>query len=354
MTNISFVLGSLIGAFLITFFLMPYGIRFLQYIKFWKQIRTDWLVWWIALEFAKLHGHKQGTPTMWWVFILFTVIVMIVISYGVVALDPWLKETLGIDIRHSLWNRKETYIVIFTLFSVWFLGLIDDWFNIQWVGKTKWLSAKTKMAGLSLFGLIWAYWFFEKLWYSSIHIPLVGMIDLWWAYIPLFVFIIIASANSVNFTDGLDGLAGGLIVFQYAAYGFITYSKGLFILSAFCCIIVWAMMAFLWFNIHPAQVFMGDVWSLSLGATLWVIAMMTDTLAAFVIMSSIFIFETLSVIIQMASKKFRNGKKIFRIAPFHHHLEAIWWHETTIVMRLWLIGIVLAVAGIALAVGWRV
>lgn len=120
----------------------------------------------------------------------------------------------------------------------------------------------------------------------------------------------------------------------------------MFILSAFCLIIAGALLAFLWFNIHPAQIFMGDVGSLSLGATLAVIAMMTDTLFAFIVMSSIFILETLSVIIQLTSKKLRNGKKIFRVAPFHHHLEAIGWQESTIVMRLWLIGIVLAVIGV--------
>lgn len=168
-------------------------------------------------------------------------------------------------------------------------------------------------------------------------------------YIPLFILIFVSAANSVNITDGLDGLAGGLLFFQYAAYGFITYSKDLYILSALCLIIAGSLMAFLWFNIHPAQVFMGDVGSLSLGATLAVIAMMTDTLLAFIVMSAIFILETLSVIIQMTSKKLRNGKKIFRIAPFHHHLEAIGWEEETIVMKLWLIGMVLSVAGVIIA-----
>ena len=162
---------------------------------------------------------------------------------------------------------------------------------------------------------------------------------------PLFILILYSGANSVNITDGLDGLAAGLLMFQYVAYGFITYSMGLFILSAFCLIIAGALIAFLWFNIHPARVFMGDIGSLSLGATLAVIAMMTDTLLGYIVMSGIFIFETLSVIIQMLSKKLRNGKKVFRIAPFHHHLEAIGWQEQTIVMRLWLIGMVLTVAG---------
>lgn len=126
--------------------------------------------------------------------------------------------------------------------------------------------------------------------------------------------------------------------------------RGLYILSAICFIISGVLLAFLWFNIHPAKVFMGDTGSLSLGATLAVIALMTDTLVAFIIMSGIFIFETLSVMIQMLSKKLRNGKKVFKIAPFHHHLEASGWEEQTIVMRLWLIGMVLAAIGVLLSI----
>jgi phospho-N-acetylmuramoyl-pentapeptide-transferase len=123
----------------------------------------------------------------------------------------------------------------------------------------------------------------------------------------------------------------------------------MFILSAFCLIVVGVLMGFLWFNIHPASIFMGDTGSLAFGATLAVIAMMTDTLLAFIVMSSIFIAETLSVIIQMASKRLRDGKKIWRIAPYHHHLEAIGWAEETVVMRLWLIGMIFAIAGTIIA-----
>lgn len=126
--------------------------------------------------------------------------------------------------------------------------------------------------------------------------------------------------------------------------------RGLYILSALCFIIAGALLAFLWFNVGPAKVFMGDTGSLSLGATLAIIALMTDTLVAFIIMSSIFIFEMISVILQLLSKRLRNGKKIFRIAPFHHHLEAIGWEENTIVMRLWLLGMILAAIGVIFSI----
>lgn len=281
---------------------------------------------------------------MGWLFIIFTV--GILVFFSIVAQNI---DFLSLNIKHSLWVREETYIVIFTLISVGFIGFIDDYLNIREIGRTKWLSARVKMISLIVFAFIGAYWFYFKLGYNEIHVPFIGGVTISFLYIPLFILIFVSAANSVNITDGLDGLAGWLLLFQYAAYGFITYSQELYILSAFCLIIAGALMAFLWFNIHPAQVFMGDVGSLSLWATLAVIAMMTDTLLAFIVMSGIFIIETISVIIQMTSKKLRNGKKIFRVAPYHHHLEAIWWQEETIVMRLWLIGMVLAVAGVILA-----
>ncbi len=323
---------------------MPYGISMLERLKIWKQIRENWLIG-KAVEFAKLHGTKAGTPNMGGLFILIPIIILIIISVWMSHMEPWMQDTFWWSIRHSLWSREETYLVLFTLLSVGCIGFIDDYLNIRGIGKTKWLSARVKTILLISFGWIGAFWFYEKLGYSSVHIPFFGMVELGYFYVPLFILILYSGANSVNITDGLDGLAGGLLLFQYAAYGFITYDMGMYILSAFCLIVAGALIAFLWFNIHPARVFMGDVWSLSLGATLAVIAMMTDTLLGFIIMSSIFIFETLSVIIQLVSKKFRNGKKVFRIAPFHHHLEAIWWSEETIVMRLWLIWMILAVIG---------
>lgn len=230
--------------------------------------------------------------------------------------------------------------------GVGIIGMIDDYLNIRAIGRTKGLSAKVKTILLTIVASIGAYWFFVKLGYTHIHFPFLGDANIGWLYVPIFIFIFLATANSVNFTDGLDGLAGGLLLFQFLAYGAITYNQKLFILSAFCFMISGILLAFLWFNISPAKVFMGDTGSLALGATLATIACMTDTIIAFIIMSSIFIGETLSVIIQILSKKFRNGKKVFKIAPFHHHLEAIGWSEETIVMRLWLLGMVLAITGV--------
>ena len=138
------------------------------------------------------------------------------------------------------------------------------------------------------------------------------------------------------------------MLFNYAVYALITYTRGLFILSALCMIIIGALIAFLWFNIKPASFYMGDSGSLPLGAMLGVIAMMTNTLPTLIIISGIFIFEAISVILQITSKKLRKGKKIFLIAPFHHHLEALGWSEETIVMRFWLIGMIASSVGLVI------
>lgn len=344
MSNLAYILIWLIFSFCLTIAMLPIWIKGLISLKIGKQIRSEWLIG-KATEFAKIHEWKRWTPTMWWFFILLSIITIVIIS----ILLQHFSNLFPFEIKHSLWTREETYIVLFTLVSVGLIGLVDDYLNIREIGRTKWLSARVKMILLIGFAFIGAYWFYFKLGYNEIHVPFIGGISISFLYIPLFILIFISAANSVNITDGLDGLAGWLLLFQYAAYGFITYAKELYILSTLCLIVAGALMAFLWFNIHPAKVFMGDVWALSMGATLAVIAMMTDTLLAFIVMSGIFIIETLSVIIQMTSKKFRNGKKIFRIAPFHHHLEAIGWEEETIVMKFWVIGMILAVMGVIIS-----
>ncbi len=348
MSNLVFILTMMIVTAILTMIIMPHGIRLFSRLGLGKNIRSEWLIG-KAVEFANLHAAKKWTPTMWGVIIITIILFVVIVSVLAQYYGTGLSEIFGVSFKYSLWNRRETYIIIFTLVSVWLIGMLDDYLNIREIGKTKWLSAKVKIFLLIIFAFAGAYWFWNKLGYTGIQLPFYGHIELGVLYIPLFILILIAAANSVNITDGLDGLAGGLLLFQFLAYGAITYFQGMFILSAFCLITVGVLMGFLWFNIHPARIFMWDTGSLALGATLAVIAMMTDTLLAFIVMSSIFIGETLSVIIQLLSKKFRNGKKIFRIAPFHHHLEAIWWEEETIVMRLWLLGMILTIAGTIIA-----
>lgn len=334
-----------IATFLIWYLITPYYINFLKKLKFWQQIREEALIW-KAMEFFKLHKDKVWTPTMWWAIILFIIFFMVLVS--IILQKLWY-------VNNSLLNQKETYLCLFTLATVWFLGFIDDYMNIKWIWK-KWLSARFKMFWLIVFALAWSWWFYYKLWWNvidenwdylrTLKIPFKQSIELWIYFIPFFIFVIIASANSVNLTDWLDWLAWWLLLFCYWVYAYITYDQWLFLLSTLCLVIIWALIAFLWYNVKPAEFYMWDVWSLALWANLWIIAVLTNTITVFLIISSIFIFETISVIIQLTSKKLRHGKKVFRIAPFHHHLEAIWRKEETIVFRVRLIWIVLSVVWI--------
>lgn len=352
MSDLSFLLLYLVLAFIITLVAIPPYIRLLVRFRLGKQIRQEALVG-KADKFYELHKAKTGTPSMGGGVILLVIFALVAASVLVWLAEPWLRESFGIHFRYSLWNRNETYLALFTLFTMGIVGAVDDYLNVREIGRTKGLSARFKMVLLMGFAALGAWWFTEKLGHTSVALPIMGSIYLGWLYVPLFMLVVVGMANSVNITDGLDGLAGGLLLFNYAVYAFIAYSHGLFILSALCMIIVGTLVAFLWFNIKPAHFYMGDVGSLSLGATLAVIALMTDTLAALCVTALIFGLELLSVIIQITSKKLRQGKKVFAIAPFHHHLEYIGWKEETIVMRFWLIGVVLSVLGLVVALALR-
>lgn len=353
MYNFSPLNGHLISIFTfwlatvtIGFFITPYYIELLRKYKIWKQIREETITG-KALEFAKLHSKKWGTPTMGGGIILLIVFFMVLIS--IILQQIWWTN-------NSLWNQRETYLSLFTLATIGLLWWVDDYMNIKNIWKMKWMSAKVKLTWLFVFALLWSLWFYYKLGWNitdwlgdyirTLSIPFWTSIELGVYFIPLFIFMIIASANSVNITDGLDWLAGWLLLFSYSVYAYITYDQWLFLLSTLCVTIIWALITFLWFNIKPAQFYMGDIGSLALWANLWIMAMITNTLFVFIIVWALFIFETISVIIQITSKKLRNGKKVFRIAPFHHHLEAIGWSEETVVFRLWLIGVILSVVWI--------
>ena len=168
-------------------------------------------------------------------------------------------------------------------------------------------------------------------------------------YIPIAVFIIVASSNAVNFTDGLDGLAGLIAATAFAAFGGIALLQGQDFLGRFCFTLVGAMFGFLWFNVHPAELFMGDTGSLAIGATLGVISLMTGQWLLLPVIAIIPVSEGVSVILQILYFRITKGKRLFKMAPLHHHFELIGWSETQVVQRFWLVSLVFAMAGIALA-----
>lgn len=335
--NLSLIFGSAVLSFFIAILIAPSFTKLLIKFKIGKRIRENAMSGENSTLFTALHLKKSGTPTMGGLLVWGTVLFIAFFSRILSAMGYF---------EHSLLNRKETWIPIFTLGTCGMLGAIDDYLNVRGIGRTKGLSARLKLFWLTILSGMGGYWFHYKLGFSSIAVPIPGFsaieVGIW--YIPIFIFIILATANSVNFTDGLDGLASGLLIFAFGSFGIIAYSRGLLILAALCGVICGALLAFLWFNIPPAKFYMGDTGSLALGATLGVIAMLTDQMLILPLVGIVFVIEALSVIIQLFSKKFLH-KKVFHIAPIHHHYEYKGVAEFTIVMRFWIIGAIFAAFG---------
>ena len=229
------------------------------------------------------------------------------------------------------------------------VGLVDDLFNIRRIGPNGGgLRMRHRLLLYGFIALIGALWFYFKLDWDVLHIPYVGTYALGLWYIPVFIFIIVATGFSVNQTDGLDGLAGGVLLCAFAAYGAIAFVLGRYDLAALLAVIIGALTVFLWYNIYPAKFFMGDTGSMSLGVTLGVVAMLTNYALLLPIIAVVLVVESASTLLQIASKKLRGGKKIFLSSPIHHHLEAKGWPEPNVVLRLWLIAGLGALLGVIL------
>jgi phospho-N-acetylmuramoyl-pentapeptide-transferase len=334
---VSAILGYALVAFLIGLLLTPWYVSFLRRNKLGKQLRVETIDGREPSIFRKYHKDKMGTPTMGGILIWGSIIATVLLSRGL--------SFFGL-VESSLLQRGQVYLPLFTLLSLGLLGAADDYLNIIGSGKKKGLDWLPKITVLLLIGLVGAYWFYARLGYDSIHIPFYGSITVGLWYIPIFLFILIGTANSVNVTDGLDGLAGGLLVVAFGSFAVLSYMSGLYILSAFCAVCVGAIAAFLWHNVPPALFYMGDAGSLALGGTLGVIALMIDQALVLPLVGFVFVIEMLSVIIQLTSKKLRGGKKVFRAAPIHHHFEALEWGESKVTMRLWIIGAFFCFVGI--------
>ena len=335
--NLGLILGSSFIGFIIVLLLTSPFTKFLKSFQFGQSIKEEGMNGTKTPLFHSLHKKKEGTPTMGGILIWGTVLI--------VCLASVISVELGITNNHLI-SRRETYLPIFTLATCAILGLVDDIMNVKKIGKSKGLKAITKFTWLILFSALGAYWFNVRLDVSSITL-LTTEFNLGWFYIPFFMFVVIGTANAVNITDGLDGLAAGLVILAFSALSLVAFLKGMYILSAFCAVIVGTTAAFLWHNIPPANFFMGDTGSLALGATMAVIAFITDTVLLLPFIGFIFVIETLSVIIQVISKKIFK-KKVFHIAPIHHHFEYIGWPEFKVTMRFWMIGAFVAGFGLIL------
>lgn len=320
-------------SFVVAFLWTPLLTSLLYKYKLGKQVRDSTS----APIMSAMHQSKSGTPTMGGMLVWVTVFVMALFFYYLDLFDL---------VSFNFLTRSETLLPLGALVASAIVGLIDDWFNVKgWGPKGGGLSMKHRLGIYTLIAAVGAWWFYFKLGWDVFHVPFVGAMSIGWWYIPLFIFIIVATSFSVNETDGLDGLAGGTLLASFAAYGAIAFLQGKYDLASFCGVISGSLLAFLWFNINPARFFMGDTGAMSLGVTLGIVAMLTNSALLLPVIGLLFVLESASVIIQVLSKKIR-GKKVFLSAPLHHHLEAIGWSEPKIVMRFWVISAVTAVSGL--------
>lgn len=328
-------------SFVITVVCTPIMTHFLYKYQLKKSVRVDMESTPIV---ATLHKHKEGTPTMGGIIIWGTVALLaFVFHYASLIFDAPLFENA------SFLSRSETWVPLGILLLSAVIGLVDDIFNIKKMGANGGgLRMWHRLFLFTFIASLATYWFYFKLDWTILHIPFYGNIDIGLWTIPLFMLVIISTAFSVNETDGLDGLAGGVVLAAFISYVGIAFFQGNYQMATFASAISGALLAFLWFNIHPARFFMGDTGSMSLGVTLGVIALLTNTIWLLPFLGFILVLESLSVLIQWTSKYLRNGKKVFKAAPIHHHFEAIGWEEPKVVMRFWIISGVMCVLGLVL------
>jgi len=316
-------------SFMLTVIWGPPLLRVLRYFKVGKMIRVDG---------PERHFNKLGTPTMGGIMIIVPVLLITVLLNA--------SQVLGITVL-----GRSIIVPMGVMLVFGALGAIDDWEGLRGERGGIGMRARTKFFFQVIFALFTATVLYFVLDTPDMFFPGVkGVVKLGIWYIPIAAFVIVAFSNAVNLTDGLDGLAGLIAATAFIAYGGIAWLQGQVFLVRFCFTVAGAIFGFLWFNVHPALLFMGDTGALSLGATLAVVALMTGHWVLLPLIAIIPFSTVLSVILQVAYFKWTGGKRLFKMSPLHHHFELSGWSETQVVQRFWLISLMAAMIGVALAV----
>lgn len=329
MSQTSFVLSLAMLSFVMTVIWGPPLLRVLRHFKIGKLIRVDE---------PGHHNVKMGTPTMGGVLFILPVLLLTGLLNAAVVLG---LEVIG----------QSVLVPLIVMVGYGALGALDDWEGLRGKRRGEGMRARTKFLAQVVLALGTAFVLKYLLDVPEMYLPGVqGEVELGWIYIPVAAFIIVSESNAINFTDGLDGLAGLISATAFVAFGGIALIYEQTYLARFCFTVVGALFGFLWFNVHPAELFMGDTGSLSLGATLAVIALMTGFWPLLLVVGIIPLSEALSVVIQVLYFKATKGKRFFKMAPLHLHFELLGWSETQVVQRFWLIGLLAAMLGIGMAV----
>jgi phospho-N-acetylmuramoyl-pentapeptide-transferase len=326
--NSAFVLGLAMFSFVMTVIWGQPLLRVLRHFRIGKLIRV---------EEPGHHNVKMGTPTMGGILFIIPVLLLTGLLNAAALIG---LEVIG----------RSVLVPLIVLVAYSALGALDDWEGIRGKRRGQGMSARSKFIVQVILALGTAYVLKYFLDVPEMILPgIQGEIELGWWYIPVAAFIIVSESNAVNFTDGLDGLAGLISATAFVAFGGIALMQDQVYLARFCFTVVGALFGFLWFNVHPAELFMGDTGSLSLGATLAVVALMTGQWPLLLVIAVIPLSEALSVVIQVVYFKLTKGKRFFKMAPIHLHFELLGWSETQVVQRFWLIALLAAMVGIGLA-----
>ncbi|MFC5463857.1 phospho-N-acetylmuramoyl-pentapeptide-transferase [Lederbergia graminis] len=320
---VSVILYAVITGFIISVLISPFFIPFLRRLKFGQSIRE---------EGPKSHMKKSGTPTMGGIIILFSIVI----------------TSLVITAIFSELN-KETYLLLLVLLGYGLLGFLDDFIKIA-LKRNLGLTSLQKLIGQIIIAIIFFLVLRAHDFSTEIQIPLTDFsFDLGWGYALFIIFWLVGFSNATNLTDGLDGLLSGTAAIAFGAFAILAWSQELFDISIFAVSVVGAVLGFLVFNAHPAKVFMGDTGSLALGGAIAAISILTKMEVILLIIAGVFVIETLSVILQVASFKLR-GKRIFKMSPIHHHYELSGWSEWRVVVTFWAVGILFSILGIYIEV----
>lgn len=323
--------------FVFALFITPVLTNFLYKYKLGKQIRSNG----DTPIFTRMHSAKLGTPTMGGILIWGSLLVIILFF--------WFGDrVLGIEFLHNLnfLTRRETLLPLGALLGAALVGLADDWLDIKKLGHNgRGLRFRFKFFLYAFVAIIGAWWFYGKLEFTQVHVPFLGDWNMGVWFIPFFILAVISTSFAVNETDGLDGLAGGTLLIAFFAYALIAYVEGRYELASFIGVICGSLLAFLWFNVHPARFFMGDTGSMGLGVLLAIVAFLTNSIFLLFFIGFVFMMEAVSVFLQLFWRK-TFKRKLFLSAPIHHHFEALGWPETKVTMRFWIIAAVMSIVGV--------
>lgn len=346
MTNAIKILLPAIISFLVGLFITPIATHYFYKYKMWRRVSRNGNGI-TNKDFNSIHNEKAelSTPRTGGIIIWGSVIITIFIIW---LLNIFFKNNIT-DKLYFI-SRNQTILPLFSLIVASLIGLGDDFLQI--FGKGKWLTDPIilryiKVSIIVLLGIVIGWWFFVKLGISSIYIPWFGFVSLGYLFIPFFITVMLGTWSS-SVIDGIDGLSGGVLVAIFASYALIAYFNNQLDLAAFSAVIAGGNLAFLWFNIPPARFYMGETGMIGLTVTLSVLAFLTNTVLLLPIIAFPLFITSLSVVIQMGSRKLL-GKKVFKCAPLHHHFEALGWPKYKVTMRYWVAGWMFAIIGIIIA-----